>query len=108
MIDIGKKLVKIIVEHNTSRFIGRLAIRGTERWNNARLHIYPNHLSSKLKYREKLGLNRRIKFVCIAMCSLVMNLCLHDLHVTSLNNIEINSGLTYTVPGFWMVKHQFV
>ena len=42
----------------------------------------------------KLGLNRRIKFVCVAMCSLVMNLCSRDLHVTSLNNILNSSRLT--------------
>ena len=34
----------------------------------------------------KAGLKGRIKFVCVAMCSLVMSLCSHDLHVTSLNN----------------------
>ena len=34
----------------------------------------------------KAGLKGRIKFVCIAMCSLVMTLCSRDLHVTSLNN----------------------
>ena len=33
----------------------------------------------------KAGLKRRIKFVCIAMCSLVMSLCSRDLHVMSLN-----------------------
>ena len=62
MIDIGKKLVKIIVEHNTSRFIGRL--RGTEIWNNARLRIYPNHLSNELKYREKPCNIITLHFVC--------------------------------------------
>ena len=42
-----------------------------------------------------MGLNR-IKFVCVAMCSLVMNLCLRDLLVMSLNTITIAmySGLT--------------
>ena len=35
----------------------------------------------------KAVLNRRIKFLYIAMCSLVMNLCSRDLHVTSLNTI---------------------
>ena len=30
------------------------------------------------------GLNGRIKFVCVAMCSSVMSLCSHDLHMTSL------------------------
>ena len=27
---------------------------------------------------NKAGLNRRIKFVCVAMCSLVMSLCSRD------------------------------
>ena len=35
-------------------------------------------------------LNRRIKFVCIPMCSLVMSLCSHDLHVMSLHTITIH------------------
>ena len=34
----------------------------------------------------KAGLKRRIKFVCVAMCSLMMSLSSRDLHVTSLNN----------------------
>ena len=34
----------------------------------------------------KAGLKGRIKFVCVAMCSLVISLCSRDLHVTSLNN----------------------
>ena len=37
----------------------------------------------------KAGLNKRIKFVCIAMCSLVMSLCSRDLHVMSLIAITI-------------------
>ena len=41
------------------------------------------------------------------MCTLVMSLYSH-LHMMSLNNTLINSGLTYTAPGFWMVKHQLV
>ena len=56
----------------------------------------------------KAGLNRRIKFVCIAMCSLVMSLCSCDLHVMSLNNITIHRGLTCTAPGFWMIKHHLI
>ena len=34
---------------------------------------------------------KRIKFVYVAMCFLVMSLCSHDI---------INSALTYTAPGF--------
>ena len=48
-------------------------------------------------------LNSKIIFVCIAVCSLVISLCSHDLLMTSLSTIitiAINSGLTYTVPGF--------
>ena len=48
------------------------------------------------------GPKGKIIFVCIAMCSLVMSLCSHDLLMTSLSTIitiAINSGLTYTVPG---------
>ena len=33
----------------------------------------------------KVGLKGRIKFVCVAMCSLVMSLCSRDLHATSLD-----------------------
>ena len=43
-------------------------------------------------------LDRRIKFVCVAMCSFVMSLCSRDV-------VKYSSGSTYTVPGFWMVKH---
>ena len=38
----------------------------------------------------KAGLNRRIKFVCIAMCSLVMSPCSRNLLVMSLNTIIIH------------------
>ena len=38
----------------------------------------------------KAGLNRRIKFACVAMCSLVMSLCSRDLLVTSLRAITIH------------------
>ena len=48
-------------------------------------------ITTVLEY--KAGLNTRSKFVCIAICSLMMSLCSRDL------------GLTYTAPGFWMVKH---
>ena len=37
-----------------------------------------------------LKVNRRIKFVCIAMCSLVMSLCSCDLLMTSLRTITIH------------------
>ena len=67
----------------------------------------PHFITKVLEY--KAGLKGRIKFVCIAMCSLVMSLCSHDLHVTSLNNNYYNtlnsSSSTYTAPGFWMVQH---
>ena len=38
----------------------------------------------------KAGLNERIKFVCVAMRSLVMSLCSHDLPVMSLITITIH------------------
>ena len=38
----------------------------------------------------KVGLNRRIKFACVAMCSLVMSLCSRDLLVMSLRTIIIH------------------
>ena len=72
--------------------------------------LLKHFITEVLEY--KAGLKRRIKFVCVAMCSLVMSLCSCDLHVTSLNNnyynTLINSGSTYTAPGFWMVQHQLV
>ena len=40
-----------------------------------------------LSLKYKADLNRRIKFVCVAMCSLVMSPCSRDLLVTSLNSI---------------------
>ena len=52
------------------------------------------------------GLNRKIKFVYVAMYSLVMSLCSRDLIITSTNTITIheyqliNSGLTYTALSF--------
>ena len=51
MINIGKKLTKITVEHNSTRFIVRL--RGTEICKHSRLRIFPHHLSNTLKYKEK-------------------------------------------------------
>ena len=53
MIDIGKKLVKLIVENNTSSFIGR--IRGTQIWNNTRFHretMQHNHIAFNLYVRS--------------------------------------------------------
>ena len=41
--------------------------------------------------KDKAGLQGRIKFVCVAMCSLVMSLCSRDLHMTSLNNNYYNT-----------------
>ena len=73
-------------------------------------YLKPHFITKVLEY--KAGLKGGIKFVCIAMCSLVMSLCSHDLHVTSLNNNYYNtlnsSSSTYTAPGFWMVQHQLV
>ena len=45
------------------------------------------HFNTKV-VEYKAGLKGRIKFVCVAMCSLVMSLCSRDLNVTSLNTIE--------------------
>ena len=42
----------------------------------------------------KAGLNRRIKFACIAMCSLVMSLCLSDDVIKDYYNTFNNSRLT--------------
>ena len=47
------------------------------------------------------------------MCSLVMSLCLHNLRTCDIteyyyNTLNIKSDLTYTAPGFYMVKHQLV
>ena len=39
---------------------------------------------------HKAGLITRIKFICIAMCSVVMNLCSRDLLVMSLRTITIH------------------
>ena len=36
-----------------------------------------------------MGLKGRIKFVCVAMCSLVMCLCSRDLHVTLIITIHL-------------------
>ena len=52
-----------------------------------------SHLTSctlLTRRRYKAGLNKRIKFVCIAMCSLVMGLCSCDLPVTLLITITIH------------------
>ena len=46
--------------------------------------LLKHFITKVLKY--KAGLKGRVKFACVAMCSLVMSLCLRDLHVTSLNN----------------------
>ena len=46
-------------------------------------------ITKVLKY--KAGLKGRVKFACVAMCSLVLSLCLRDLHVTSLNNNYYNT-----------------
>ena len=51
--------------------------------------LLKHFITKVLEY--KAGLKGRIKFVCVAMCSLVMNLCSHDLHVTSLNNNYYNT-----------------
>ena len=47
-------------------------------------------LSLKYVLEYKAGLNSRIKFVCVTMCSLVMSVCSRDLHVMSLNTITIH------------------
>ena len=71
--------------------------------------LLKHFITKVLEY--KAGLKGKIKFVCVAMCSLVMSLCSHDLHVTSLNNnynTLNSSSSTYTAPGFWIVQHQLV
>ena len=52
--------------------------------------LLKHFITKVLEY--KAGLKGRIKFVCIAMCSLVMNLCLRDLHVMSFSNNTLNSS----------------
>ena len=47
----------------------------------------------------KADLNKRIIFICIAMCSLVMSLCLCDLPVMSLS-ISYNTGKS-TLPDIY-------
>ena len=65
----------------------RLAYRVTIKIS-ALCYVFLKHFITKvLKYEA--GLNRRIKFVCVAMYSLVMSLYSRYLHVTSLNNITI-------------------
>ena len=54
--------------------------------------LLKHFITKVLEYKP--GLKGRIEFVCIAMYSLVMSLCSHDLHVTSLNNNYCNSRLT--------------
>ena len=51
--------------------------------------LLKHFITKVLEY--KVGLKGRIKFVCVAMCSLVMSLCSRDLHV-SLNNNTLNSS----------------
>ena len=51
--------------------------------------LLKHFITKVLEY--KAGLKGRIKFVCVAMCSLVMILCSRDLHVTSLNNNYYNT-----------------
>ena len=51
--------------------------------------VIKKHFMTKI-LEYKVGLNRRIKFVCVAMCSLVMRLRSRDLHMASLNNITIH------------------
>ena len=63
--------------------------------------------SKVLEY--KAGLKKRNKFVYVAMCSLVMSLCSHDLPVTSLIAITIhwiNSG--YSLHSTWFLNGIFV
>ena len=50
--------------------------------------LLKHFITKVLEYKE--GLTRIIKFVCVALCSLVMSLCSHDLHVMLLNNITIH------------------
>ena len=66
----------------------RLAYSVTEFQHKTTLYYFQKFITKVLEY--KAGLNRRIKFPCVAMCSLVMSLCSHDLLVT------LFSGLTCT------------
>ena len=61
---------------------------GCKAQNNFML-LLKRFITKVLEY--KAGLKGRIKFICIAMGSLVMNLCSRDLHVTSLNNNYYNT-----------------
>ena len=56
--------------------------------NNNFILLSKTFITKVLEY--KAGLNRRIKFACVAMCSLVMSLCSRDLLVTSLRTITIH------------------
>ena len=51
--------------------------------------LLKHFITKVLEY--KASLKGRIKFVCIAMCSLVMSLCSRDLHVMSLINNYYNT-----------------
>ena len=54
------------------------------------INLYKTQLIQLINPLRLTGVySRRIKFVCIAMCSLVMSLCSRDLHMKSLNNITI-------------------
>ena len=46
-------------------------------------------ITEVLEYKGNL--KGRIKLLCIVMCSLVMSLCSHDLHMMSLNNNYYNT-----------------
>ena len=48
--------------------------------------LLKHFITKVLEY--KAGLKGRIKFVCVAMCALVMSLSSRDLHMTSLQYIE--------------------
>ena len=49
--------------------------------------LLKHFITKVLEY--KMGLKGRIKFVCVAMCSLVMSLCSRDLHVTLFCTVRV-------------------
>ena len=71
-----------------TRLINTVTIRILAQ-NNSIL-LLKHFITKVLEY--KAGLKGRIKFVCVAMCSLVMSLCSRELHVMSLNNNTLNSS----------------
>ena len=65
--------------------------------------LLKHFITEVLEY--KADLKGRIKFVCVAMCSLVISLCACDLHVTSLNNNYYNTLNTSRLTVVQLTQH---